>query len=109
MSCRTHCCKRHGCKYGKDACSVEAGAEEQEFPCESCTEESHIVIASYHHWMGSGLIPDEVRNLVKTKGGYFLPMDVLLLLMTFFDVQIFHNEHGRNLMLDHCAGKHRQR
>lgn len=36
MSCKTHCCKRHGCKYGYGNCPVYAGTEKQEYPCEYC-------------------------------------------------------------------------
>jgi len=37
----THCCSRHGCKYGyldRD-CPVELGTHKQEYPCEMCDEE----------------------------------------------------------------------
>jgi len=42
--CPSHCCKRHGCKYGYDhpefndgvPCPVVAGTIEQEYRCESC-------------------------------------------------------------------------
>ena len=34
-----HCCYRHGCKYGKDDCSVETGDKQQSYPCEQCSEE----------------------------------------------------------------------
>ena len=35
-----HCCKWHGCKYGKDdICPVVLGKVEQEYPCEWCSEE----------------------------------------------------------------------
>lgn len=40
MSCASHCCKRHGCKYAYKNCPVMAGTEEQEFPCESCDYET---------------------------------------------------------------------
>ena len=30
-----HCCKWHGCNYGKKNCTVRAGAP-QEYPCEVC-------------------------------------------------------------------------
>lgn len=30
----THCCKKHGCKYGKDDCPVELGLIKQEGHCE---------------------------------------------------------------------------
>jgi hypothetical protein len=33
----THCCLRHGCKYGPSRdCAVLAGAVEQEYPCDQC-------------------------------------------------------------------------
>jgi len=32
----THCCKKHGCKYGYDDCPVYIGKEKQEYPCEEC-------------------------------------------------------------------------
>lgn len=33
----THCCKRHGCKYGgEDRCPVVRGEVAQEYPCEMC-------------------------------------------------------------------------
>ena len=35
-----HCCYRHGCKYGKDDCSVETGDKQQSHPCEQCCEEA---------------------------------------------------------------------
>lgn len=35
-----HCCRKHGCKYGDEDCSVEMKIVEQSFPCEYCSEES---------------------------------------------------------------------
>jgi len=33
----SHCCHKHGCKYGLDgSCPVENGRLKQEFPCEFC-------------------------------------------------------------------------
>jgi hypothetical protein len=32
----THCCWKHGCKYGKQACPVVLNLAEQEYPCEHC-------------------------------------------------------------------------
>ena len=31
---RTHCCKKHGCKYGNQDCPVELGLVEQAYGCE---------------------------------------------------------------------------
>jgi hypothetical protein len=33
---RTHCCKKHGCKYGDSDCVVVLGEVKQEYPCEMC-------------------------------------------------------------------------
>jgi len=35
---RTHCCLKHGCKYGNRECPVEAGTVVQAHPCEWCQE-----------------------------------------------------------------------
>lgn len=34
----THCCSKHGCKYGGDNCPVELNLIKQKFPCESCED-----------------------------------------------------------------------
>lgn len=33
---RSHCCKRHGCKYGSPGCPVLSGELVQDHPCEVC-------------------------------------------------------------------------
>lgn len=37
---RTHCCKRHGCKYGHPDCPVVQSLVIQEYPCEECSWDS---------------------------------------------------------------------
>lgn len=32
----THCCVRHGCKYGDSDCPVVGGTVPQRYPCEFC-------------------------------------------------------------------------
>ena len=43
---QTHCCFKHGCKYGFDAiqkeCPVYTGKIQQEYPCEDCDSDSLI-------------------------------------------------------------------
>lgn len=34
---RTHCCIRHGCKYGEKDCPVVTGKVKQDYPCEDCS------------------------------------------------------------------------
>lgn len=34
----THCCVRHGCKYGNEDCPVSAGKVVQEYPCYYCVD-----------------------------------------------------------------------
>lgn len=36
---KTHCCVKHGCKYGDPGCPVVNGLIEQDYPCEECMEE----------------------------------------------------------------------
>lgn len=36
---KSHCCKKHGCKYGDNDCPVELGEVIQDHPCESCSRE----------------------------------------------------------------------
>jgi hypothetical protein len=33
---RSHCCARHGCKYGSPGCPVVSGELVQDYPCEVC-------------------------------------------------------------------------
>ena len=42
ISCQSHCCKYHGCKYLFDDCPVNLGKVEQDNPCESCEFDSSI-------------------------------------------------------------------
>jgi hypothetical protein len=35
----THCCSKHGCKYGNSKCPVATGKVEQEYPCEYCRDD----------------------------------------------------------------------
>ncbi len=44
-----HCCRKHGCKYGDEACTVEYGAKAQSFPCEYCDADE-----SYQDYLGYG-------------------------------------------------------
>jgi len=34
----THCCKKHGCKYGDNDCPIAYGNEEQVYPCPDCDD-----------------------------------------------------------------------
>lgn len=36
---RTHCCFKHGCKYGDKDCPVELGLIKQDYPCEMCNDD----------------------------------------------------------------------
>lgn len=38
LSCPSHCCLRHGCKYGYDDCPVVLKVARQQYPCEHCPE-----------------------------------------------------------------------
>lgn len=34
---QTHCCIKHGCKYGDEDCPVVTGLILQRYPCEDCS------------------------------------------------------------------------
>lgn len=36
---RTHCCNKHGCKYGDPDCPVVINLLKQDYPCEICRDE----------------------------------------------------------------------
>jgi hypothetical protein len=36
----SHCCIRHGCKYGDPQCPVKTGEATQEYDCEGCEEDA---------------------------------------------------------------------
>lgn len=48
--CVGHCCKRHGCKYSKEACVVVSGEYAQSYPCEMCGSVASLerTIADYN-------------------------------------------------------------
>jgi len=43
----THCCKRHGCKYGDDECPVVLGTETQEYHQECCDIVAEHLLDAY--------------------------------------------------------------
>ena len=46
-SCQSHCCEKHGCKYGHEDCPVVLGEVEQDHPCEACHDEPTVVYVVY--------------------------------------------------------------
>ena len=36
---KSHCCVKHGCKYGDEDCPVENKLTQQEYICESCSHD----------------------------------------------------------------------
>jgi hypothetical protein len=54
--CSTHCCLRHGCKYGYSDCPVVNGQVKQEYPCGDCLpvdEAAKDVAAALAEWQWS--------------------------------------------------------
>lgn len=39
---RTHCCSKHGCKYGHADCPVVVGILKQDHPCEYCDDDNRF-------------------------------------------------------------------
>ena len=45
----THCCAKHGCKYGDSDCPVEMKLSKQVYPCESCGNDFEEKIHEYEN------------------------------------------------------------
>lgn len=69
---RTHCCKRHGCKYGKaEVCAVMQRTVVQAYLCEYCSPDDydHIVLPRYEVGIIIERIPEnEVQGLAWLPG-----------------------------------------
>jgi hypothetical protein len=63
----SHCCAKHGCKYGDPDCPVESGEQKQDHPCEQCGEEEFAVVLSHKIYPGTG---GESFKVVKAFYGY---------------------------------------
>lgn len=72
----SHCCVRHGCKYGDLDCPIVGGAVSQEYPCEYCTmdEEEHedhllqvtvMKDGTVEIWLKQGLDASELAALLR--------------------------------------------
>lgn len=57
---RTHCCKKHGCKYGYEYCPVVLGHVKQDHKCESGD-------------FDNGCFEPEIAELQKQEGYFFTP------------------------------------
>jgi len=55
---RTHCCKKHGCKYGDEYCPVVLGHVKQDYKCESGD-------------FDNGCFEPEIEELQKQEGYFF--------------------------------------
>jgi hypothetical protein len=60
LCCTTHCCIKHGCKYGYDDCPVMLGL----CPSNSC-EECGLEEQGYYGQMASGMSQQEVFNFLR--------------------------------------------
>ena len=43
---QSHCCKKHGCKYGEENCPVANGSVKQDTPCERCGTDDEDIDAA---------------------------------------------------------------
>lgn len=49
----SHCCTKHGCKYGNEYCTVTRGVRAQQYPCEACGwEEEQMQERGEHYEYG---------------------------------------------------------
>ena len=112
-----HCCVRHGCKYGDDACPVVFGPEVQEFPCESCDYEPHFKVTFIRHSMREhSWKPEEEQEMVEFEGFIYVPFETFLDLTKKYDVMFHHvvEAHGEipaglRIMVDEKGKRFRQR
>jgi hypothetical protein len=77
---RTHCCIRHGCKYGYDhygnvPCPVTSGKLEQEYHCEDCYYEN-----------GAWNPIRTAEDLPKKEGFYYVTMEKKVF-RSYFDTE----------------------
>lgn len=56
----SHCCKKHGCKYGDDACPVVLGTHEQLYKQQCCDFEHDMLIDAY-----SSILKDMESNGIR--------------------------------------------
>jgi hypothetical protein len=113
----THCCIRHGCKYGDESCAVVFGPDVQEFPCESCDDEPHFKVAFIRHSMREpSWKPKQVQDLVEFEGFIYVPFETFLELTQEYDVMVHHVAvaHGDvpagiRIMVDEKGKRFRQR
>lgn len=61
----THCCRRHGCKYGDRRCPVAAGTRRQSDPCEECGSDP----VPFALWKGNRLCLPRWRAVVSKGQG----------------------------------------
>lgn len=58
----THCCSKHGCKYGDSECPVERDEITQEYPCETCTWTAEQVVEWLQEATRDQLLDELVRR-----------------------------------------------
>ena len=63
----SHCCARHGCKYGDADCPVVSGKVEQMYLCEECDNENARLDAAISKAVELGVMADtpESRNALR--------------------------------------------
>ena len=62
-----HCCTKHGCKYGANACPVVEKVVQQEHPCEFCEmddSDAAPVVEQIVSWLGARIaeLETQARN-----------------------------------------------
>jgi hypothetical protein len=71
---RTHCCIKHGCKYGDEDCPVANGSIKQDHDCEYCYMEKeeakakHDCLAHFGEYYKLGL---DVHGVIDADPKYF--------------------------------------
>lgn len=75
----SHCCKKHGCKYGDDDCPVHHGHIIQDYPCEWCNDPHSQYLDAAKEMCDPALleydmppiIKERLENLIKARNKYY--------------------------------------
>ena len=59
LSCRSHCCVRHGCKYSYDDCPVVTRKVRQDHACEVCDSDAEEYACALIDASNGWLVADE--------------------------------------------------
>jgi hypothetical protein len=97
---QTHCCAKHGCKYGEVDCPVVAGIIKQSYPCESCDNENNKEKDMYNT---KTLTKDDVKRVFLKELEDTSEATTLDVKLTLRDEGFFARQTEVSLMMDEIS------